>query len=128
MPQVNAVEYAAQLYRDRGYAVTVHPAAPAVPPFAADLGMDLYAAKGDEHVLVRAVLTTDELRDDGRSERAAEALQHRDDGWRLDLVVLNPETAGPDTTHIDMRRGTVTKPALGVPVTLRPESVGTPAE
>lgn len=124
MTSSDAVEHAARFYRDRGYQVTVRPPAEHLPPFAADLGMDLYATNGDEHVLIRAVVTAADLRGDEAAMRAAQALQDRTDGWRLDLVVLNPDNPSPRRVVLDLTNGSVTKRVLDTPIAVSADARG----
>jgi hypothetical protein len=90
MTTQDAVDCATELYRSEGYEVTAPPPSDHLPPFAAALGMDLYATKGEEHVLIRAVPSRHELKGDEKTVHAATVLENRSDGWRLDVVILSP--------------------------------------
>ena len=85
------LERVAQRYRDEGYQVVVRPAAEQIPPFIADFEPDLIAIRGNESVIVEIKVNRMDLSSDHQISHLAEIVNSRP-GWRLDLVVLEPET------------------------------------
>jgi REase_AHJR-like len=86
------VERVAQRYRDEGYQVIVKPIDDQIPPFIAGFQPNLIAIRGSENVVVEIKLNRIDLAGDHQISRLAEIVNARL-GWRLDLVVLEPETA-----------------------------------
>jgi Holliday junction resolvase len=89
--QQETLERVAQRYRDEGYQVVVRPLGDQIPPFVADYRPDLIAIRGNEAVIVEIKLNRMDLARDHQIAALAETLNSRA-GWRLDLVVLEPET------------------------------------
>jgi hypothetical protein len=87
-----ALERVAQRYRDEGYDVIVHPQGEQVPPFLANFRLDLIATRGNEGIVVEIKTNRIDLSDDPDITRLAEIVNAQP-GWRLDVVVLEPETA-----------------------------------
>jgi hypothetical protein len=87
-----AEEQVAEQYRAEGYTVTIRPRGGELPPLALGLSADLLATKEGEKVLVQVRENRADLRDDPESMRLADAVQ-QSPGWRLDLVVLNRDSA-----------------------------------
>lgn len=86
-----AIERVAQRYRDEGYQVVLRPSGEQLPPFIANFHPDLIAVRGNESVVVEVKLNRMDLSSDREISHLAEVLNARA-GWRLDLVVLEPET------------------------------------
>jgi hypothetical protein len=89
--QQETIEKVAQRYRDEGYQVTVRPVDDLIPPFIADFQPDLIAIRGNAGVIVEIKLNRMDLARDHQLAALAETVNSRA-GWRLDLVVLEPET------------------------------------
>jgi REase_AHJR-like len=89
--QQESLERVAQRYRDEGYEVVVRPSAEQIPPFIKDFQPDLIATRGSEGVIVEIKMNRMDLSADHEISRLAETVNARP-GWRLDLVVLEPET------------------------------------
>jgi hypothetical protein len=87
-----ALERVAKRYQDEGYDVIVHPHVDQVPPFAAGFQLDLVAARGIQSVVVVIKTNRIDLSNDPQITRLAEIVNAQP-GWRLDLVVLESETA-----------------------------------
>ena len=81
----------AQRYRDEGYDVIVHPRGEKVPPFLAEFQLDLIATRGNEGVVVEIKTNRTDLSNDPYLTRLAETVNAQL-GWKLDVVVLGPET------------------------------------
>ena len=88
----DALQKIAQRYRDEGYDVIVQPGVEDGPPFAAGFRPDIIATMGNERVLVEVKTNRVELSNDPSITRLAEIVNAQP-GWRLDVVVLEPETA-----------------------------------
>jgi hypothetical protein len=82
----------AQRYRDEGYDVIVHPRGEQVPPFAAGYQPDLIVTRGSERVIVEIKTNRIDLSSDPKIIGLARIINNQP-GWRLDFVVLEPETA-----------------------------------
>jgi hypothetical protein len=80
-----------QRYRDEGYNVIVQPRGEQVPPFVAGFQLDLIATRGNEGVVVEIKTNRIDLSNDPYITRLAEIVNAQP-GWRLDVVVLEPET------------------------------------
>jgi Holliday junction resolvase len=89
--QQETPERVAQRYRDEGYQVVVRPFGEQIPPFIAGFQPDLIAIRGNEGVIVEIKINRMDLSSDHQISRLAEIVNARP-GWRLDLVVLEPET------------------------------------
>jgi Holliday junction resolvase len=89
--QEEILERVAQRYRDEGYHVIVRPSADQIPPFIAGFQPDLVAIRGNEGVVVEIKVNRIDLSSDHQIAGLAEIVNARP-GWRLDLVVLEPET------------------------------------
>jgi hypothetical protein len=89
--QQETPERVAQRYRDEGYQVVVRPFGEQIPPFIAGFQPDLIAIRGNEGVIVEIKINRMDLSRDHQISRLAEIVNARP-GWRLDLVVLEPET------------------------------------
>lgn len=87
-----ALDRVVQRYRDEGYDVIVAPRGEQVPPFAAGFDLDLIATQGKEGVVVEIKENRIDLSNDPSMTRLAEVVNAQP-GWRLDVVVLEPETA-----------------------------------
>ncbi len=87
-----AVERIADEYRAEGYQVTVRPNDAQVPSFAVGFHLDLLATKSDERVLVQVKKHREDLQKDPQSMHVADVVNAQP-GWRLDLVVLNGDSA-----------------------------------
>ena len=87
-----SLEKVAQEYRNEGYDVIVAPRGDQVPSFAAGFQPDLIATRRSEGVV--AVIKTNriDLSRDPQITRLAEIVEAQS-GWRLDVIVLEPETA-----------------------------------
>lgn len=81
-----------QRYRDEGYDVIAEPHGEEVPPFAAGFNLDMIATRGKEGVVVEIKENRIDLSNDPSMTRLAEVVNAQP-GWRLDVVVLEPETA-----------------------------------
>src|SRR4051794_40500240 len=84
-------EKVAQRYRDEGYGVVVKPQTDLVPPFLAGFQPDLIATRGNESVVVEIKTNRIDLSNNPTITRLAEVVNGQP-GWRLDVVVLEPET------------------------------------
>src|SRR5262249_53639283 len=82
------IERVAQQYRDEGYVVVTHPDADHLPGFAADLGADILAARGNEKALIQVKKTRADVEADPTISRRAKVIG-KQPGWRYDLIVLN---------------------------------------
>lgn len=80
----------AESYRAEGYRVTVRPQPAQLPPFAADLGADILASKDDQNILVQVKGRREDLATMPDLAKRAD-LVNSQQGWRFDLVVLEPE-------------------------------------
>ncbi len=87
-----SIEQVARRYRDEGYDVVVLPEGGVLPPFAAGFRPDLIATRGNEGVLVEVKANRIDLSSDHQITRLAEVVNSQP-GWRLDVVVLEGETA-----------------------------------
>jgi uncharacterized protein YutE (UPF0331/DUF86 family) len=87
----DSIERIAARYRDKGYDVVVHPRGDQVPPFAAGFDLDLIATRRNEGVIVAVKANRIDLANDPQITRLAE-IANAQPGWRLDVVVLEPET------------------------------------
>jgi hypothetical protein len=90
--ELEVIERIATRYRDEGYDVIVHPRADQVPPFAAGFELDLLATRGNEGVIVEIETNRIALAHNPQITRLAQVVNAQP-GWRLDVVVLEPETA-----------------------------------
>jgi hypothetical protein len=81
----------AKQYENEGYTVVMYPKGDQVPPFAAQLRLDMIAMRGDESVVVEVKPRRSDLADDPQLARIAERVNNQP-GWRFDLVTLEPET------------------------------------
>lgn len=88
MDLAKEIEQVAQQYRDEGYAVVTHPDAEHLPAFAADLGAEILAARGNEKALVQVKKTRADVEADPMILLRAEVIG-KQPGWRYDLIVLN---------------------------------------
>lgn len=86
-----AIERIAKQYRDEGYDVIVHPRGDQVPAFAVDFEGDLIATRGNEGVVAEIKTNRLDLARDPQITRLAQIVNAQP-GWRLDVVVLEPET------------------------------------
>jgi len=82
------IERVAQQYRDEGYVVVTHPEADHLPDFAAELGAEILAARGNEKALVQIKKTRADVEADPTISHRAEVIG-KQPGWRYDLIVLN---------------------------------------
>jgi hypothetical protein len=82
------IERVAQQYRDEGFVVVTHPDADHLPDFAADLGADILATRGNEKALVQIKKTRADVEADPTISHRAEVIG-KQPGWRYDLIVLN---------------------------------------
>ncbi len=89
--QPETLERVAQRYRDEGYQIVVRPFGEQIPPFIAGFQPDLIAIRGNEGVVVEIKVNRIDLSSDHQIACLAEIVNARP-GWRLDLVVLEPET------------------------------------
>jgi REase_AHJR-like len=87
-----SLEKVAQEYRNEGYDVIVQPRGDLVPPFAAGFQPNLIGTRGVEGVAVVIKTNRIELSRDPQITRLAEIVEAQP-GWRLDVIVLEPETA-----------------------------------
>jgi Holliday junction resolvase len=85
-------EKVAQRYREEGYDVVVRPHRDQIPPFVKDFQVDLIATRGNEGVVVEIKTNRIDLSSDHQLTQLAEIVNMQP-GWRLDLVVLEQETA-----------------------------------
>ncbi len=85
-------EKVAQRYRDEGYQVVIEPHGDLIPPFIAGYQPDLIGTRGNEVVIVEIKVNRMDLAGDHQIAALAETVNSRP-GWRLDLVVMEPETA-----------------------------------
>ena len=92
------IERVAQRYRDEGYVVMLQPPEDQVPPFAAGFQLDLIAQKGSERVIVEIKTNRIDLSRDEQIIRLADLVSAHP-GWRLDVVVLESETAVDRAVH-----------------------------
>src|SRR5271166_287921 len=90
--QQETLERVAQRYRDEGYHVVLRPFGDQVPSFISGFQPDLVAKRGNEGVVVEIKANRMDLSSDHQISQLAEIVNARP-GWRLDLVVLEPETA-----------------------------------
>src|SRR5205823_6535441 len=86
------IERIAKRYRDEGYDVIVHPRGDQVPSFAAGFELDLLATRGNEGVIVEVETNRIALGHNPQITRLAQVVNSQP-GWRLDVVVLEAETA-----------------------------------
>jgi hypothetical protein len=87
-----SIEKIARRYRDEGYDVVVHPdEGGLLPPLLAGFQPDLIATRGNESVVIEIKTKRIDLSNDPNITRLAEIIDGQP-GWRLDLVVLEPET------------------------------------
>jgi hypothetical protein len=89
---MQALERIAKQYRDEGYEVIIQPRADQVPPFAPGFEVDLIATRRNKGVLAEIKTSRSDLARDPQITRLAEIVNAQP-GWRLDVVVLEPETA-----------------------------------
>jgi hypothetical protein len=89
---MEALERIAQQYRDEGYDVIIHPRGDQAPPFTAGFELDLIATRGNEGVVVEIETNRIALAHKPQITRLAQVVNAQP-GWRLDVVVLEPETA-----------------------------------
>lgn len=87
-----AIERVAQRYRNEGYDVIVHPRGDQIPSFAAGFQLDLIATRSGESIIVEIKTNRIDLSSDHQITRLAEIVNAQP-GWRLDVIVLEPETA-----------------------------------
>ena len=90
--EIEALERIAKRYKDEGFDVVVSPHADKVPPFAVGFELDLIAIRGNEGVVVEIKTNRFELARDPQITRLAQIVNAQP-GWRLDLVVLEAESA-----------------------------------
>jgi hypothetical protein len=83
------LERVAKQYEDEGYAVTIHPTAEKLPPFAKGFAVDLLATRARENVLVSVKRDRANLEADPKVSRQAE-VTNAQPGWRYDVVILEP--------------------------------------
>jgi hypothetical protein len=88
----------ADSYRSRGFKVVVHPEPDQLPPFAKDFKVEIVATKEDGSALVVVKSTPSELEADPNVQRYADITSGQAD-WRLDLVVLGPDTPRMPIKH-----------------------------
>jgi len=81
-----AVEQAAQRYREEGYEVIVHPQGDQVPAFAAGFELDIVATRHNEGVIVKVKPGQYTAAESTQLTRLA-AITNKQPGWRFDLVV-----------------------------------------
>jgi Holliday junction resolvase len=80
----------AREYRQRGYEVTVNPAATDLPAALADCSLDLIAERNGKTIAVE-VRSRDTLALNGENDlRRISKLIHQLPNWELELVVTNP--------------------------------------
>lgn len=79
----------ASSYRDRGYAVSLHPATRELPEFLSGFEPDLVARGPEESVVVELKIGTETSAAE-RYRNIAERI-NRQPGWRFSLVFVNPE-------------------------------------
>jgi len=82
----------AKRYEQEGYAVILRPNRDQLPPFAADFGVDILATKGDQRVIVEVKRNRKDLSDNPKLSQLAD-IMNTEPGWRLDLVVVEPENS-----------------------------------
>src|SRR5438270_11412424 len=90
--ELEALERIAKRCRDEGYDLIVHPRGDQVPHFAAGFELDLIATRGNEGVIVEIKTNRIDLSHEPQVTRLAQIVNAQP-GWRLDVVVLEPETA-----------------------------------
>jgi len=81
------IERIAQEYRDRGYAVAVHPRGDGLPSFLAGTSPDLIAISEGEKVLIEVKWTTELRRSPDLTDFAKRVEAHP--GWRFELVTIS---------------------------------------
>ncbi|MBD2022201.1 hypothetical protein H6F43_18635 [Leptolyngbya sp. FACHB-36] len=80
----------AREYRQKGYAVTLHPSPAELPPNLASCSFDLIA-KGENKTIAVEVRTRENLTLNGSEDlRAMTSLVDQVPGWEFELVVTNP--------------------------------------
>ncbi|NJK27783.1 MAG: hypothetical protein HC925_03565 [Coleofasciculaceae cyanobacterium SM2_3_26] len=80
----------AREYRQKGYSVTVHPAAEDLPPALAEYSFDMIAC-GEGKAIAVAVRTRDHLTLNGKEDlRRMSNMVNKIQGWEFELVVTNP--------------------------------------
>lgn len=87
-----ALEKVAQRYRAEGYDVVVRPRTDSLPPFLAGFHPGLIATLGNESVVIEVKTNRIGLSNGSDITRLAEVVNGQP-GWRLDVVVLEPETS-----------------------------------
>ena len=87
-----AIQRLAERYREEGYDVILHPRREEMPSFAADFQVELIARRASEGVIVEVKTNRIDLASDDQLTRLAE-ITNAQHGWRLDVVVLEQETA-----------------------------------
>ncbi len=90
--QEQALDRVAQRYREEGYSVILRPQGEQIPPFIADFQPDLITVRGNERIVVEIKTTRIDVSSDQQIVRLADVVNAQP-GWRLDLVVLESETA-----------------------------------
>jgi len=83
----------AEDYRSKGYEVTLQPGSDQLPPSLSDYQPDLVARKGDEVVVVE-IKSRPTSRREPSLESLAKAVRALP-GWRLELVLAEPDIAFP---------------------------------
>ncbi len=86
-----AIQRVARHYQDEGYDVIIRPQGDELPTFAAPFQLDIIAIKGEERAIVQVKRHLQDLSSDLPITRVAEVTDAQP-GWRLDVVVLDPET------------------------------------
>jgi REase_AHJR-like len=90
--ELEALHRIAKRYRDDGYDVIIDPRGDRVPPFAVGFELDLVATRGNKGVVVEIKTNRFDLSHDPQIMRLAQVVNAQP-GWRLDVVVLESETA-----------------------------------
>lgn len=83
----------ADVYRGRGYAVTVRPGPDQLPPFAKDFKVEIVGRRGADGVLVAVKKNRTGFAADGNMQRYAEVTA-AEPAWRFDFAILEPESPG----------------------------------
>jgi uncharacterized protein YutE (UPF0331/DUF86 family) len=81
----------AQQYREEGYDVVVEPREAEIPAFIAGFKPDIIVTGGADRIIVEVKKNRTDLSNDPDVSRLAEVV-NAEPGWRLDVVVLEPET------------------------------------
>jgi hypothetical protein len=91
----------AEMYKQRGYRVTVAPAPNQLPRFLSKFRPDIVAQKGDEAIVIE-VKPSGKLRDIDYWKNLSSVVQ-RHPGWRLELFIDDPSKRDiPETINKDL--------------------------